>query len=180
LGSCKCIVSKENDIKCDSERSFEGIFAMSHKSPPLVIFTNTIDRDVDIECPEFIRMFGEKYRHRATTFLRRAGTVFGSGHFIAAIKFGGTWNLYDGCKSKSKPPYFTKLSTCKLSRKYGVTPFVIIYEKMSNSLHSISAETACHSSTSNEHSSTIGKESDFERRIKKNILQKKLLSANNL
>ena len=94
----------------------------SSHSLSIILFTNPKDDDCDIECPECIELFGNKYQHCATTFLCRASTVFGSGHYVAATQYGGMWNLYDGAKNKSKPPFFTILSNPNLAKKYALTP----------------------------------------------------------
>ena len=133
LGSCSCRTSLSGTTKefknCGFQRTLEGIIHKASHPPSIILFTNPKDEDRDIHCPDYIELFGENYKHCATTFLRRASTTFGSGHYVAAIQYGGMWNLYDGTKNKSKPPFFTKLSNPNLAKKYALTPSCIWYMK---------------------------------------------------
>ena len=116
--------------KCGHERLLNPVTTLSGNAPPLIIFTNTKDTDENIESPEVIHMFGEEYAHRATTYLRRAASIYGSGHYMAAIKFRSLWHLYDGMKKNSKPAFVSCIENSTLATKLGVTPSVIIYDKI--------------------------------------------------
>lgn len=114
---------------CISDRRCTGIQNENAEAPPFIIFYNSNEVDVDVKCPSIIVLFGTQYSHRATTYLKRATSVYSSGHYTAVVKFGGQWNYYDGIKRKAKPPYFTKLLDKYVAKRRGLTPSIVFYSR---------------------------------------------------
>ena len=115
-------------LQCIAQRTDTGVIYTGSTPPPLLLFTNPSDCDVDIEAPPEVKIFGETYIHRATTFLRRTKSVSGCGHYSAAIFYGNSWHMFDGLNRNGKPPYFTPLhSPTKVASRKGLTPSLVFY-----------------------------------------------------
>ena len=115
-------------LKCAALRTHTGVIYTGSTPPPLLLFNNPSDCDLDIETPPQIKLFGETYLHRATTFLRRAKSISGCGHYSAAIFYGNSWHMFDGLNRNGKPPYFTPLhSPAKVASRKCLTPSLVFY-----------------------------------------------------
>jgi hypothetical protein len=126
------------DLSCQAERHKLPVETTDEGVPPFFLFSvpepdpfSNLGNDaaVQIEVPDNIMLFGRQYQHIATTFFQSANSSKCSGHYTCVLWNNDQHIVYDGLKSKWKPPFFHVIdSFASYQRRHPfLRPSLIIY-----------------------------------------------------